>query len=367
MKKSTLFPIWGGVILGLASCQKVQNTLPSMANTAEKVDAKKVELSAYEGLSSKSKAERYDFFESVRADLAAKTKTTTNDYEFEDAFLALEGLVNNDFFTNWDDFDGDVVYETIFDLPYSLNGNNRTVSLLHFADTYMDIYNDVNGHYNPANDEMFLMLDLSIEELDDSLEIATLKAKTYIGSYPLYPPNTVWLTPDGALPAVKGGYVGPCNPNGTATTDAADVLRVYANQTAPWKALNCANGVYTVPVSSMTTYKSSQNDYYFRYDANNNPTWYQIIAHYWHNDVNECLGGTDPNDWYALYNQMDFLVNYGQVRANNWLHNSNPTLDASFWMTDYHSHYNYGLYNTSDISDLYYHGGLFHYAIIGCN
>lgn len=349
-------------MLSLVACKKeaMQTLNPSH-------DAKEIEMHAYTKLASMTKSERYNFIEEKRYEISTFQKTATlPEYFLEDAFLSLEGLINNDYYTYWEEFTNPVDYTNTFQLYFTIDGNgNRMVDAQDFTQVYTEIYNDVSNHVDVSNDEDFLLLDLTIEEIDDINGVATLGSNLTITTIPA---GAIFLTPAGQVTAVKW-VNGPCNPNGNATNDAADFLRTYANMMAPWRSLNCANGLYIWPIEGYRTSNKYQN---FPYYYPNND-WINVINNYWHSNTNDCLGGPDPADWYAHYYKMDYLSSYGASHANAWLQSVNPNNDpVEFYYTDYHSHINdltpgpgHGV--NPDIFEEYYHGGMFVYAIIGCN
>jgi len=364
-KLKIIYYLGGGALITLSACQK--ELAPNTTTTKPFAKtAMEFENQAYANLAKLDRAAIYDFAEAFRTDLAQNTKTTSEEYELGEAFLGLEGLVNNDFWTYWADFESQVIQESTFHLPYNLVDEVRYVSFTDFSDSYAELYNQVYSLLDSTN-QQFLLLDLSIADLDDNNGVATIICNAITADTEPYAPSGLFLTPAGAVTAVKG-VTGACNPNNDAVVDAADYLRVYSNMTAPWRSLNCSNGIYILPRMFLNTTKENENIIFMPYaPGTNTNTWSDVVANYWHSNTNECLGGTDPGDWYALYNKMDNLVDYGLVRIANYYQVSLPSNNLMLHHTDYHSHpFNQGFFYNPSISSSMYHGGVFYYAVIGC-
>jgi len=331
----------------------------------------KVQKDAIGRLLNMSSSERYAFFENKRADLAGLQKTATLDYDLDEALISLEALVNNDFYNYWEEITSEVLYEDDLDLSYTLVNGERKVSFVEFATRYAELYNRASGYVDVNNNENFIFLSLEVIEVDDNQGTAKSKIKTMIATVP---PSPVFLTPAGAVTAVKNA-VGPCNPSGNLSGDAADFLKAYCNLTAPWRTLTCANGspYYSLLGLKMTTYNWDQYNSQYIPPFPNSSSWpfvSNVLNQYWHSNTNECLGGPDPADWYALYNKMDVMMAFGDQYLTQYAINQNlpHANDVMFHITDYHSH-NVPLNPlqvNDDIPEDYYHGGNFFYAIWSC-
>lgn len=367
MKKSLNYLIMGGVALfSLYSCQEDSMKTKPMPGISEEqifTEAKKLELQAYQELSAKSREERSALFEKFRGLQNSGFKSSVADPTLSEAFLALEGLTNNDFHENWDDIEDMGIESDVFDIPFYVDQNGaKKVSLTEYNQAYTDIYNFVTSEMQA--DDIFLMVDLEIVFVDTIQSEVEVKGSLYSA----VPPPVLFMTPGGPFYAAMGA--GPCDGNPetkiSGGTDAASFLNFYANQTADWRQLNCPNGIYTLPVGAYYTYNqvlSGPN--YFLDPSGGTNTWNQVIANYWKSNTNDCIG-YDNDEWYYWYGKMDNLANYGEVRAQN------VNVDAEFYMTDYHSHDQQstlqGQRNGSnpDISERYYHGGTFIYNVVGC-
>lgn len=309
-------------------------------------------MKAYSSVADMDRSEFLLFFKEKEQLLNSTNKTTTTDYTLEEAFVSLEGIVNNAFYESWEVIENMEYFPSMVTLDYQVVSGERMVSFTEYSSVYTDIYNEVISHIDVNNDEHFVLVDLTIESIDDASMSATFGLLTGTAAFP---PASNFFTPATEVTAVKG-YPSSCDPNGTATNDAADFIGVYANFTAPWRT-NCPNGIeYPLIKATFVSY----GPYYAPFTPSNSFELTQIQSKYWSNTFNQCIGGPNPGDWQTWYNKIDWLNTYGLSKANAWYQQQYPNSALEFYMTDYHSH------GPTPQNPNYYHGGFFHYGIITC-
>lgn len=358
----------GGVVLSMASCEK-GNESSARPEQFTNLSAQELELQMHKNIGKLSNDEQIAVYQKAEAILTSiKKGTLTDDPTLEEAFISIEGILNADFYQAWEDFDQLETETMQTQLPYYVDEyGQKRVDATVFGQAYNDLYQQIDAVVDPTNDEDFLMVDVVLESIDPVTETVVLSGVACIAAVqPLY-----FFTPGGAVYAAQEAEWCDGTPNIGGSFDAASFMQTYAHSKINWQAdaNQCANGYWFRFAPSMATWNKAANQPLFIQDANGtvgSDTWNQVINRYWKSSTNDCLGDNgdqvENNEiWYGLYNDMDFFINYGLTRVQNY----EP--QAQLYYVDFHSHdQNIFGQGNPDISERFYHGGVFQYVTIVC-
>ena len=316
-------------------------------------------------MTERSDEELFAVFQRGERIVSGKIKKAEEDPSFEDAFFSTEGILNNAFYQEWEDFQELEIETDVVTLDYYLDEGAMKVSLAEYNSVYSEFYNSISAHLDPTGDEEIIMVDLEVQSIDHELQRIELKGMAYVA-----PSGPQWYTP--AMAYYGAPNAGPCD--GTPSTvlsdpDAATFVRGYANANAPRKS-RCANKtVYFTPVSHMYSYSEAITNQSFPVFVSDpvtgQNTWQDVVDNYWKSDNMSCIGSNvDQNinntQWYNQYNNIDYLINYGLTRAVTL--NTN----AEFHWTSYHAWDQQGASGSFDVTERYFHGGMFVFTVITC-
>jgi len=209
-----------------------------------------IEAQAYQYLSRMEEPERLSLFQKEDVRFKSKNKSSSQDPSLDQAFISLEGVVNGDFYEDFEDFELIEVDEATIDLPYYDTDSGKYVDATDYLQAYADLHNIVNNAVDTTNDEDLLMLDLEIGSLDEQNQVVVINTNAVVASLE----QNQWYTPGAPYWAAVGAASCSTPPNhNNQGTDVADFMRAYANSTADWKS-RCPNGIYFNPGGSMYTY-----------------------------------------------------------------------------------------------------------------
>ncbi len=317
----------------------------------------------YQKFATKSDNDRVVMFQKAEKIVDNKSTKSTGGIDLGEAFVGIEGLINSNFCTELEFFEHTEISADDFELDYYTEGGVHLVDETEFNTVYTEVYNFIQGEINANPGEEILLVDMEITGLDSINERITISAKgiRVLAPDPLV---TIYFTPSNPYYAARGAGICDGTPNPiNHGVDAATFINGYANSTASWRN-RCQHGItssWIVPTEVLLTYDQYANPY-MNYDPANPSinTWSDVTSHYWKgNDPYECLGNNNT-EWQNLFNDIAYLVNYGELRAKA-VNNS-----YEFFRTYYHSHEK-TFFPNPYITEGFYHGGAFTYAIITCN
>lgn len=327
------------------------------ASIPSKEIAKQIERTAYQEFASKPESTRNLMFSNAESLLAGQVKKSTGDMELGEAFISIEGIINYNFTEELEMFNQTEAITGEYQMHYYTSEGVNYVDDNEFANVYAEIYNDLNSQLDLSED-LVLLVDMEITELDSINKFIRFVGTAISTAKPIA--IELWTPPSQGYYAAN--LAGPCGANQPGS-DVASILQGYVNSYAPWKS-RCTNGIqYTVPIATLVTYWLSLNDSYMPLSVSGSTnTWNDVVSHYWKSNTNDCLGNTSQ-EWTDLAGDINFLRNYGLLRAK-----ANVNSNAEFQLANYHSHFQSSSNQTnSDITENYYHGGSFYYSIITCN
>ncbi len=331
------------ITMSWVGCQKDQQNETQAVQTPQQL-AMELTKEAFQQLGDRSNEERSLFFRQQHEKLDAlehqRYKGTSSDEPLGDAFIALEGIVNNLYVNELETSPEWVITSESVAMDISESNGAYYVTNADYQAAYTSLHNSVADYLQDHSDEYFIMADLTIDEINPAGGYALIAMQLYTaplqpgGPVQYYTPATAWLAADKAGRCTTGG-----------TIDAADFIRSYANNTAPWKIRCQGKQIYLNPGTFAGTDVFGGG--------------YDQTHLYWHGNTNECLGNTNE-EWYHWYDLIDQLT----AHIDQQYFTGHPS--EEFFLTHYHSQEQNNGNKNPHIQHKYFHGGKYVSAIISC-
>tara|TARA_B100001245_G_C22893937_1_gene431048 strand:- start:1734 stop:2354 length:621 start_codon:yes stop_codon:yes gene_type:complete len=195
MKRSTVMTVLTVAILVIYSCSKDREM---KSNVSTSTLAGNFTHEVYTRFGEMPNEQRSRFFNRSREKLTAlqnhKYKGAESDEPLDDAFFALEGLLNGMFYNEMARQPEWVVTSGSVQLRITENNGSYYVSNQEYLQAWAELYNSVTDRLNQHQDEVFVMADMVVQQVNTEEGFAEIHMELYTapeqagGAYPYMTP-----------------------------------------------------------------------------------------------------------------------------------------------------------------------------------